>query len=122
MQLLHPTLAWPPRPSLPPSPQTASSTQELLQVPGQRPKTPIPNPCNWEASTPDPRGCPVPSFHPPTHQLLMPNPHPHPPKQIWSHRNFSKFLINKEGAVVGRYAPTTTPASLEKEIEKLLSA
>lgn len=36
--------------------------------------------------------------------------------------NFSKFLINKEGAVVGRYAPTTTPASLEKEIEKLLAA
>lgn len=36
--------------------------------------------------------------------------------------NFSKFLVNKDGEVVGRYAPTTTPASLEKEIEKLLAA
>lgn len=35
--------------------------------------------------------------------------------------NFSKFLVNKDGTVVGRYAPTTTPASLEKEIEKLLA-
>jgi glutathione peroxidase-family protein len=30
--------------------------------------------------------------------------------------------VNKEGEVVGRYAPTTTPASLEKEIQKLLAA
>lgn len=36
--------------------------------------------------------------------------------------NFSKFLVNREGDVVGRYAPTTTPAQLEKEIEKLLAA
>ncbi|KAI8463516.1 MAG: glutathione peroxidase [Monoraphidium minutum] len=36
--------------------------------------------------------------------------------------NFSKFLVNKEGEVVGRYAPTTTPGQLEKEIQKLLAA
>ncbi|XBW34887.1 hypothetical protein QEN19_000451 [Hanseniaspora menglaensis] len=34
--------------------------------------------------------------------------------------NFEKFLINKEGKVVSRYASTTTPASLEKDIEALL--
>lgn len=30
--------------------------------------------------------------------------------------NFTKFLINPEGDVVGRFAPTATPASMEKEI------
>lgn len=34
--------------------------------------------------------------------------------------NFTKFLINKEGKVVERYAPTTKPAKIEKDIEKLL--
>lgn len=34
--------------------------------------------------------------------------------------NFTKFLINREGRVVRRYAPTDKPASLEKAIEKLL--
>lgn len=34
--------------------------------------------------------------------------------------NFTKFLINKEGEVVGRYAPTTTPESIKADIEKLL--
>ena len=34
--------------------------------------------------------------------------------------NFTKFLIDKNGNVVGRYAPTDTPASIEKDIEKLL--
>lgn len=34
--------------------------------------------------------------------------------------NFTKFLIDKSGKVVNRYAPTTTPESLENEIEKLL--
>ncbi|KAG5593196.1 hypothetical protein H5410_043710 [Solanum commersonii] len=34
--------------------------------------------------------------------------------------NFSKFLIDKEGHVVDRYSPTTTPASMEKDIKKLL--
>jgi peroxiredoxin len=34
--------------------------------------------------------------------------------------NFEKFIINKEGKVVSRYASTTSPESLEKEIETLL--
>ncbi|CAN4077740.1 unnamed protein product [Withania somnifera] len=34
--------------------------------------------------------------------------------------NFSKFLIDKEGQVVDRYSPTTSPASMEKDIKKLL--
>lgn len=34
--------------------------------------------------------------------------------------NFTKFLVDREGKVVGRYAPTTTPAQLAPEIDKLL--
>lgn len=34
--------------------------------------------------------------------------------------NFTKFLVDRSGAVVKRYAPTTTPASLKKDIEALL--
>ena len=34
--------------------------------------------------------------------------------------NFSKFLVDQEGRVVERYAPTTTPASLKADIEALL--
>lgn len=34
--------------------------------------------------------------------------------------NFTKFLIDKEGNVYKRYAPTTKPQSLEKDILKLL--
>ena len=34
--------------------------------------------------------------------------------------NFTKFLVDKEGKVVGRYAPTVSPESLEKDIERLL--
>jgi glutathione peroxidase len=34
--------------------------------------------------------------------------------------NFTKFLINQNGEVIGRFAPTKTPAALEKEIERLL--
>lgn len=34
--------------------------------------------------------------------------------------NFTKFLINRNGEVVSRYAPTTTPVKLEKDIQKLL--
>jgi len=34
--------------------------------------------------------------------------------------NFTKFLIDSEGNVVERFAPTTTPAKLEKYIENLL--
>jgi glutathione peroxidase len=36
--------------------------------------------------------------------------------------NFTKFLVNRGGEVVGRYAPATTPAEIEPAIEKLLSA
>jgi glutathione peroxidase len=34
--------------------------------------------------------------------------------------NFTKFLVDRKGEVVARYAPTDTPASLEGAIEKLL--
>jgi len=34
--------------------------------------------------------------------------------------NFTKFLVNKDGKVVKRYAPTDTPDSLRKDIENLL--
>lgn len=34
--------------------------------------------------------------------------------------NFTKFLIDREGNVVERYAPTTTPDKLEAEVKKLL--
>lgn len=36
--------------------------------------------------------------------------------------NFTKFLVDKEGNVVERYAPTTKPVALESDIEKLLAA
>ncbi len=34
--------------------------------------------------------------------------------------NFTKFLIDREGNVVERYAPTTSPLSLKDDIEKLI--
>ncbi|MEO1968068.1 MAG: glutathione peroxidase [Sphingomonadaceae bacterium] len=34
--------------------------------------------------------------------------------------NFTKFLINREGNVVRRYAPTEKPEAIAKDIEKLL--
>ena len=34
--------------------------------------------------------------------------------------NFTKFLVNRDGHVVERYAPTTKPASLKGAIEALL--
>ncbi len=34
--------------------------------------------------------------------------------------NFTKFLINKQGEVVKRYSPTTKPAQLVNDINKLL--
>jgi len=36
--------------------------------------------------------------------------------------NFTKFLINKQGLVVKRYAPTTKPENIKADIEKLLNA
>lgn len=34
--------------------------------------------------------------------------------------NFTKFLVDKHGKVVKRYAPSTTPESIAADIEKLL--
>lgn len=34
--------------------------------------------------------------------------------------NFTKFLVDRNGKVVKRYAPTTTPEAIEKDIENLL--
>ena len=34
--------------------------------------------------------------------------------------NFTKFLVDKEGRVVKRYAPSTKPKEIESDIEKLL--
>ena len=36
--------------------------------------------------------------------------------------NFTKFLVSKDGAIVKRYAPTDTPASMAKDIEAALAA
>ncbi|GAE34026.1 glutathione peroxidase [Halalkalibacter akibai] len=35
--------------------------------------------------------------------------------------NFTKFLVDKNGKVVERYAPTTEPSKIENEIKKQLS-
>ena len=34
--------------------------------------------------------------------------------------NFTKFLVDREGRVMARYAPTTKPEDIRKDIEKLL--
>ena len=34
--------------------------------------------------------------------------------------NFTKFLVDKQGHVVGRYEPTTPPLAMKSDIEKLL--
>jgi glutathione peroxidase len=35
--------------------------------------------------------------------------------------NFTKFLVDKDGKVVDRFAPTTTPESLAEKIEEILN-
>jgi len=35
--------------------------------------------------------------------------------------NFTKFLIDQDGKVIGRYAPNTKPSELKEDIEKLLN-
>ncbi len=35
--------------------------------------------------------------------------------------NFTKFLVDPNGQVIERYAPTTEPSKIEKDIKKLLS-
>ena len=34
--------------------------------------------------------------------------------------NYTKMLVDREGKVIERYAPTTTPETIAKDIEKLL--
>jgi len=34
--------------------------------------------------------------------------------------NFTKFLVSRDGAIVKRYAPTTTPEDMEKDIQGML--
>ncbi|KAJ4957214.1 hypothetical protein NE237_013997 [Protea cynaroides] len=34
--------------------------------------------------------------------------------------NFTKFLVDKEGQAINRYSPTTSPLSIEKDIQKAL--
>ena len=36
--------------------------------------------------------------------------------------NFTKFLVNKKGEPVSRYAPSTTPDKIQSDIEKLLNS
>ncbi|MEN9868150.1 MAG: glutathione peroxidase, partial [Pseudomonadota bacterium] len=35
--------------------------------------------------------------------------------------NFTKFLVKKDGSVLGRYAPTTKPEEMLDDIKKLLA-
>lgn len=34
--------------------------------------------------------------------------------------NFTKFLVNRDGTVIKRYAPTTKPEDIEKDIKAML--
>jgi glutathione peroxidase len=34
--------------------------------------------------------------------------------------NFTKFLVDRDGTIVERFAPTTTPDAIAKDIEALL--
>lgn len=36
--------------------------------------------------------------------------------------NFTKFIVDKDGKVVGRYGPTDTPDQMEKSIEELVDS
>lgn len=36
--------------------------------------------------------------------------------------NFTKFLVGRDGQVLGRYAPTDTPKSLEADIDRALAS
>lgn len=35
--------------------------------------------------------------------------------------NFTKFIVNKKGEVIDRYAPSTSPSSIEDDIKKLIN-
>jgi glutathione peroxidase len=46
------------------------------------------------------------------------------PGLFWTQRikwNFTKFLVNRSGVVIGRYSPTTSPVNLESAIESALA-
>ena len=34
--------------------------------------------------------------------------------------NFTKFLINRDGTVIKRFEPTTTPEAIDKDIKEML--
>jgi len=36
--------------------------------------------------------------------------------------NFTKFLVGKDGTVIDRYAPTTKPEDIEKDVERALAS
>ena len=36
--------------------------------------------------------------------------------------NFTKFLVGREGQIVNRFAPTTTPEKLESDVQRQLEA
>ncbi len=35
--------------------------------------------------------------------------------------NFTKFLVGRDGRVIGRYAPTTKPEKIAEDIKKALA-
>ena len=35
--------------------------------------------------------------------------------------NFTKFLVGRDGRVIGRYGPATAPARIEADIERALA-
>jgi glutathione peroxidase len=53
----------------------------------------------------------------PLYSALAGQDSPFPGNIKW---NFTKFLIGRDGKVVGRFAPTTKPETLTKDIEPLL--
>ena len=54
----------------------------------------------------------LPTTHPAlNHTLIPPSPFTNTKRQ---------FLVDREGRVVGRFAPTTTPEQIGKEVAKLL--
>lgn len=45
---------------------------------------------------------------------------PHQMSTYWLQWNFEKFLVDKKGNVVNRWASTTTPAAIDAEIAKII--
>lgn len=55
----------------------------------------------------------------PLYEYLI-NKFPITPRKKAIRWNFEKFLIDKNGKIVNRFAPEQTPKSFEKEIVKLI--